>query len=85
MQETGLIVEDQGAVRTLRLNRPAVHNAFDATLIAALTGALQQAGTDAQVRVVVVTGAGAAFSAGATCTGCAAWSAPARPTMRPMH
>lgn len=65
MQETGLIVEDQGAVRTLRLNRPAVHNAFDATLIAALTAALQQAGADAQVRVVVVTGAGAAFSAGA--------------------
>ena len=65
MQETGLIVEDQGAVRTLRLNRPAVHNAFDAPLIAALNAALQQAGADAQVRVVVVTGAGAAFSAGA--------------------
>lgn len=65
MQETGLIVEDQGAVRTLRLNRPAVHNAFDATLIPALTAALQQAGADVLVRVVVVTGAGAAFSAGA--------------------
>ncbi|MBG3851278.1 enoyl-CoA hydratase-related protein [Xanthomonas sp. WHRI 8391] len=65
MQDTGLIVEDQGAVRTLRLNRPAVHNAFDATLINALTEALQQAGQAAQIRVVVITGVGGAFSAGA--------------------
>ncbi|MCE4362804.1 enoyl-CoA hydratase-related protein [Xanthomonas hortorum] len=65
MQDTGLIVEDQGAVRTLRLNRPAVHNAFDAVLISALTEALQQAGQAAQIRVVVITGAGGAFSAGA--------------------
>ncbi|NIJ95087.1 methylglutaconyl-CoA hydratase [Xanthomonas campestris] len=65
MQDTGLIVEDQGAVRTLRLHRPAVHNAFDATLISALTDALQQAGQAARIRVVVITGAGAAFSAGA--------------------
>ncbi|GAE52360.1 enoyl-CoA hydratase [Xanthomonas arboricola pv. pruni str. MAFF 311562] len=57
MQDTGLIVEDQGAVRTLRLHRPAVHNAFDATLIGALTDALQQAGRAAQIRVVVITGA----------------------------
>lgn len=65
MQNTGLIVEDQGAVRTMRLNRPAVHNAFDATLIAALTEAVQQAGQAKQIRVVVITGAGGAFSAGA--------------------
>lgn len=65
MQDTGLIVEDLGAVRTLRLNRPAVHNAFDAALISALTDALRQAGQAAQIRVVVITGAGAAFSAGA--------------------
>lgn len=65
MQDTGLIVEDQGAVRTLRLHRPAVHNAFDATLIAALTDALRQAGQAPQIRVVVLTGDGAAFSAGA--------------------
>ncbi|MDH4907836.1 enoyl-CoA hydratase-related protein [Xanthomonas axonopodis pv. ricini] len=65
MQDTGLIVEDHGAVRTLRLHRPAVHNAFDATLIAALTDALREAGRASQVRVVVLTGDGAAFSAGA--------------------
>ncbi|WP_184408677.1 MULTISPECIES: enoyl-CoA hydratase-related protein [unclassified Xanthomonas] len=65
MQDTGLIVDDQGPVRTLRLNRPAVHHAFDATLIAALTEALRHAGRAAQIRVVVITGAGGAFSAGA--------------------
>ncbi|KHL51544.1 enoyl-CoA hydratase-related protein, partial [Xanthomonas cannabis] len=65
MQDTGLIVEDQGPVRTLRLHRPTVHNAFDATLIGALTQALQQAADAAHIRVVVLTGAGDAFSAGA--------------------
>ncbi|SMQ95382.1 enoyl-CoA hydratase-related protein [Xanthomonas fragariae] len=65
MQDTGLIVENQGPVRTLRLDRPAVHNAFDAPLITALTEALQQAGQASHVRVVVLTGNGGAFSAGA--------------------
>ena len=55
----------EGAVLRLRLNRPTLHNAFDAGLIAELTAALVQAGTDASVRVVVLEGAGASFSAGA--------------------
>ncbi|KGM57839.1 enoyl-CoA hydratase [Lysobacter arseniciresistens ZS79] len=55
----------EGAVARLRLNRPEVHNAFDATLIAALTGALESVGADPAVRVVVVEGEGASFSAGA--------------------
>ena len=55
----------EGAALRLRLNRPALHNAFDATLIAELTGALAAAGADADVRVVVLEGAGASFSAGA--------------------
>ena len=54
-----------GAVLRLRLDRPSLHNAFDATLIATLTDALAEAGTDASVRVVVVEGSGASFSAGA--------------------
>lgn len=55
----------EGAVLRLRLNRPALHNAFDAALIAELTAALAAAGADAEVRVVVLEGAGASFSAGA--------------------
>jgi methylglutaconyl-CoA hydratase len=47
------------------LNRPELHNAFDASLIAALTDALHAASSDASVRVVVLEGSGASFSAGA--------------------
>jgi len=65
MSETALSIENQGAVRTLCLQRPALHNAFDAGLIAELTVALEQAGRDPSVRVVVLAGAGASFSAGA--------------------
>jgi methylglutaconyl-CoA hydratase len=54
-----------GAVARLRLNRPQLHNAFDATVIAALTGALENVATDPHVRVVVIEGEGASFSAGA--------------------
>ena len=60
-----LLIEHAGPVVRIRLNRPEVHNAFDAGLIAALTDALVAAGKDASVRVVVVEGAGASFSAGA--------------------
>src|SRR5690606_25704644 len=42
-----------------------VHNAFDDALIAGLTSALEGLGRDADVRVVVLEGAGASFSAGA--------------------
>lgn len=55
----------EGAVARLRLNRPELHNAFDAILIAALTGALEAAAADDGVRVVVIEGEGASFSAGA--------------------
>ncbi len=54
-----------GAVAHLRMNRPALHNAFDPMLIAALTGALDAVATDDSVRVVVLEGEGASFSAGA--------------------
>lgn len=52
-------------VRTLTLARPDVHNAFDDRLIAALTAALEAADAADDVRVVVLTGAGRSFSAGA--------------------
>jgi len=60
-----LSIERAGPVLRLRMNRPQLHNAFDPALIAALTGALEAAGTDPAVRLVVLEGAGASFSAGA--------------------
>lgn len=60
-----LLVHRQGAVATLQLNRPELHNAFDAALIQTLTTALEAVGNDPTVRAVVLSGAGASFSAGA--------------------
>jgi methylglutaconyl-CoA hydratase len=49
----------------LTMNRPAVFNAFDETLIAELDAAFAQLGADASVRAIVLAGAGKHFSAGA--------------------
>src|SRR4051812_7167352 len=51
-------------VLTLTLHRPDRRNAIDPELRDALAGALDAAATDAQVRGVVLTGAGGAFCAG---------------------
>ena len=52
-------------VLTLTMNRPEVHNAFDSTMIRELTEALQDAADIDEVRILVITGAGSCFSAGA--------------------
>jgi methylglutaconyl-CoA hydratase len=49
----------------LTLDRSEIHNAFDDRLIAELTAELARLGADDGVRVVVLTGAGRSFSAGA--------------------
>lgn len=64
MSETLLVQHDHG-VATLCLNRPELHNAFDADLIATLTATLERVGNDPDVRAVVLTGSGSSFSAGA--------------------
>lgn len=58
-----LIDTDDRGVRTLTLNRPHKRNAFHGELQAALTQAFRE--VDDDVRAVVVTGAGKAFSGGA--------------------
>lgn len=60
-----ILIQTQGAVATLTMNRAQVHNAFDDHLIAELTAALERCGTDPSIRAIVLTGAGASFSAGA--------------------
>lgn len=59
-----LLVERANRVAVLTLNRPAVLNAFDDTLLDRLTQALRDAQRDAEVGAVVITGAGRAFCAG---------------------
>ncbi|QVQ28987.1 enoyl-CoA hydratase/isomerase family protein [Achromobacter deleyi] len=53
-----------GPIARLTLNRPEMRNAFDDTLIAALTAAVKEAAAAPQVRVLLLTGAGKAFCAG---------------------
>jgi enoyl-CoA hydratase/carnithine racemase len=59
-----LTVSDQDRVRTLVLNRPDALNAFNEALYDATADALLEAAADPQVAVVLLTGAGRAFSAG---------------------
>jgi methylglutaconyl-CoA hydratase len=49
----------------LTLDRPEIHNAFDDRLIAGLTAELARLGEDDAVRVLILTGEGRSFSAGA--------------------
>ncbi len=62
--ETLEIVRD-GGVATVWMNRPDVHNAFNAQLIADLTAACRALDADDTVRAVVLAGRGKSFSAGA--------------------
>ncbi len=52
-------------VQTIRLNRPDKRNALNANLVTALKTALDEAEEDDDLRAIVLTGAGSAFSAGA--------------------
>jgi methylglutaconyl-CoA hydratase len=60
-----LALERQGPIGLLTMNRPERHNAFDDALIAEMTEALRALEADDGVRVVVLSGAGKSFSAGA--------------------
>lgn len=66
MTEThsSLVVENEGAVRTLRLNRPDVLNACNDILLAALGKETKAASRDDAVRCLVIAAAGRAFCAG---------------------
>lgn len=60
----GLRVEVQGHVALLTLDRPDASNAYSDAMVLALGEALEAAQANPQVRCLVITGAGRAFSAG---------------------
>lgn len=64
MSDEAVVVERQGAVATLTLNRPDKLNALDETMRAALDEALDTVAHEAAIRVAVITGAGRAFCSG---------------------
>ena len=59
-----VLVEDDGGVRTIRLNRPDAMNALNLATKEALKAAVTAAAEDESVRVVVLTGSGRAFCVG---------------------
>ncbi|BBZ14927.1 enoyl-CoA hydratase/isomerase family protein [Mycobacterium branderi] len=59
-----VLIEEDGPVRIVTLNRPDTMNAFDDDMHHALVGALRDVGRDRTARAIVLTGAGRAFSAG---------------------
>ncbi len=60
-----IIADHAGKVARITLNRPEVHNAFTAAMIRELREAVSAAACDPEVRVVVLTGTGRSFCAGA--------------------
>ncbi|MBV9834734.1 MAG: enoyl-CoA hydratase [Alphaproteobacteria bacterium] len=60
-----ILVETADRVRTITLNRPDRLNAWTATMHNELKQAMHEAGADPEVRVIILTGAGRGFCAGA--------------------
>ncbi|WP_280260260.1 enoyl-CoA hydratase/isomerase family protein [Nocardia abscessus] len=63
--ESPLLIEDVGAVRTLTFNRPHRKNAITMAMWAALRDTLHDATYNRNIRALVLTGAGDAFCSGA--------------------
>lgn len=74
MSEALVLIETQGRVGVLTLNRPKALNALNNDLIAELAQAAQQFDQDPEISVIVITGNEKAFAAGADIGKMAAWS-----------
>ena len=64
-----LIVHREGSILSLRLNQPDSFNALTEPMLVSLVEQLRLASTSSDVRVVLITGEGLAFSAGADLSG----------------
>src|SRR4051794_32651795 len=62
---TTLDVTRRNGIGIVSLNRPEVHNAFNEVLIAELTEAVRELSADDAIRVLILTGNGPSFCAGA--------------------
>ncbi len=69
MEFEHILYDKAGGVATITLNRPDRMNAFTATMIEEWARALENARLDADVRAVILTGAGRGFCAGADLRG----------------
>ena len=60
-----ILVSQKDSVARITLNRPKVHNAFNEAMVAELQRAFADASQEKGIRVVVITGKGRSFCAGA--------------------
>ncbi len=74
-----LLVQQDGGVLTITMNRPEVLNAVSEPMLEGLGEILEEAAQDASVRCIILTGAGRAFGAGADLRGFAAGDASGAP------
>lgn len=65
MQQPPLVLEKIGPIARLTMNRPRAMNAFDPDMLDAFGAQLSALAVDDEVRVLLLTGAGTAFCAGA--------------------
>jgi 2-(1,2-epoxy-1,2-dihydrophenyl)acetyl-CoA isomerase len=64
MTENSILLERQGAIRRITLNRPDKLNSFTRDMLSDLDDALTDIAGDTEARALVITGAGRAFCAG---------------------
>ena len=65
MSYKNLILEKEGEVALITVNRPRVLNALNSDTLKELSEAFAQLNGDQGVRVIIITGSGKAFIAGA--------------------
>jgi methylglutaconyl-CoA hydratase len=68
MSDPDLLTEDNGAVRTITLNRPDAKNTLTGAMLRGLVSAIADADADDAIRLIVLTNAGNTFCAGADLT-----------------
>ena len=61
---TRVLLEREGPIAWLRMNRPEAHNAFDSLMTATMAGAVDEVAADDEVRAVILCGNGPSFSTG---------------------
>ncbi|HEX7409351.1 MAG TPA: crotonase/enoyl-CoA hydratase family protein [Candidatus Binatia bacterium] len=65
MSEAALLIDRDGHIVTLTMNRPRYKNAMNPEVLCRFADAWEMINADADIRVVILTGAGGIFSAGA--------------------
>ena len=60
-----LFIQQTDSVTQVTLNRPEIHNAFNEMMIAELTQVFRALSVDPQTRIIILTGSGESFCAGA--------------------